>query len=150
MKIFVVKTLTEDIDINSCDVELFTTEDAAQQYAKDLVEKYVRDNEGFILDNYPNHLMAQSGGSYITVDVEPHDFAGNTVEESKTPETLNGIPISEDRMVKVDWDIDDPEGEEEAYELPETVLVPRYVPDEDVADYLSDIWGFCINSWYEV
>lgn len=51
----------------------------------------------------------------------------------------------DDRIIKVDWDTD---GEDVG--LPEEVLVPGFVPDDDVADYCSDIYGFCVNSWYEV
>jgi hypothetical protein len=55
--------------------------------------------------------------------------------------------MKEDRIIKVDWDTD---GESlENLGLPEEVLVPGFVPDEDVSDYLSDIYGFCINSWTE-
>jgi hypothetical protein len=49
-----------------------------------------------------------------------------------------------DRIIKVDWDTD---GEDLG--LPTEVLVPNFVPDDDVADYLSDIYGFCVNSWSE-
>ena len=50
----------------------------------------------------------------------------------------------DDRIIKVDWDTD---GEDVG--LPEEVLIPGFVPDDDVSDYLYDIYGFCINSWSE-
>ena len=53
-----------------------------------------------------------------------------------------------DRLVKVDWDTDGATLEECG--LPEEVSVPWFVPDEGVADYSSDIYGFCVNSWTEV
>ena len=52
--------------------------------------------------------------------------------------------MKDDRFIKVDWDTD---GEDCG--LPEEVLVPNFVSDDDVADYLSDIYGFCVNSWSE-
>lgn len=56
--------------------------------------------------------------------------------------------MKEDRIIKVDWDTD---GEPiENLGLPEKVLVPGFVPDDGVADYCSDIYGFCVNSWVEV
>ena len=54
----------------------------------------------------------------------------------------------DDRIIKVDWDTDEVSPEECG--LPEEVLVPGFVPDDDVADYCSDIYGFCVNSWYEI
>ncbi len=55
--------------------------------------------------------------------------------------------MKEDRIIKVDWDTDGEDPKE--LNLPEEVLVPGFVPDEDVSDYCSDIYGFCINSWTE-
>ena len=52
-----------------------------------------------------------------------------------------------DRLVKVDWDTDGSTLEECC--LPEEVSVPWFVPDDGVADYCSDIYGFCVNAWYE-
>lgn len=56
-------------------------------------------------------------------------------------EKLNG-ENENTRMVTVDWDND---GET----LPTKVRIPTNVADEDVADYLSDTYGFCVNFWYE-
>lgn len=47
------------------------------------------------------------------------------------------------RNIKVDWD-DDGAG------MPTEISIPNYIPDEDVSDHLSDTYGFCVNSWYEV
>ena len=46
------------------------------------------------------------------------------------------------RLVLVDWD----DGEN----LPTKVKIPTNITDEDVADYLSDTYGFCVNFWYEI
>ena len=56
-------------------------------------------------------------------------------------EKLNG-ESENTRMVTVDWD-DDSET------LPTKVRIPTNIADEDVADYLSDTYGFCVNFWYE-
>ena len=51
----------------------------------------------------------------------------------------------DDRIVTVDWDTDG-----ENVELPKEILVPGFISDDEVSDYLSDIYGFCVNSWYEI
>ena len=47
------------------------------------------------------------------------------------------------RLILVDWDDD---GEN----LPTEVKIPTDITDEDVADYLSDTYEFCVNYWYEI
>lgn len=59
---------------------------------------------------------------------------------------LNGE--NNDRIVRVDWDTDGESLEECG--LPEDVSIPWYIHDEGVSDYCSDIYGFCVNSWYEI
>ena len=49
------------------------------------------------------------------------------------------------RRVRVDWDTD---GEET--DLPDVVDVPAGFTDDRVADYISDVYGHCVNGWYEV
>lgn len=49
--------------------------------------------------------------------------------------------------VKVDWDVDD---KSDLKYLPKTVEIPGNVDDEDVSDYLSDEYGFCVNAWIRV
>ena len=44
------------------------------------------------------------------------------------------------------WDYE--EGEEESYtELPGSVVIPDNIANEDVADYLSDTYGWCVVSF---
>ena len=73
---------------------------------------------------------------------ENGDFVLEDEEPTQDPTEL------EDRVIKVDWDTDGESPEELG--LPEEVSIPWYVPDEGVADYCTDIYGFCVNSWYEV
>ena len=49
--------------------------------------------------------------------------------------------------VKVDWDVDD---KDDLKYLPKTVTIPGNVKDEDVSDWLSDEYGFCVNAWIRV
>ena len=46
------------------------------------------------------------------------------------------------KKVLVKWDTD---GIKVA--LPKIAEVPMGVPDDDVADWLSDAYGWCVNSW---
>ena len=48
---------------------------------------------------------------------------------------------------KVDWDTNEEAGK---VELPEIVDVPDDIPPEEVADYLSDRYGWCILQLDEV
>lgn len=73
---------------------------------------------------------------------ENGDYTPEDEESSQDTANLS------DRLVKVDWDTDGESPEELG--LPDEVSVPWYVPDEGVADYCTDIYGFCVNSWYEV
>ena len=42
------------------------------------------------------------------------------------------------------WDVDEEDG---IVDLPDSVLIPDNVVDDDVADYLSDTYGFCVSSF---
>ena len=57
-------------------------------------------------------------------------------------EKLNGED-GNTRLVLVDWDDD-------SVTLPTKVRIPTDITDEDVADYLSDTYEFCVNYWYEI
>lgn len=57
------------------------------------------------------------------------------------------VTESHDRLVKVDWDVDD---ESDLADLPEVVEVPFDMDDDDISDWLSDEYGFCVNAWYDV
>lgn len=81
-------------------------------------------------DSYEEAEEKYENGEYSLEDEEP------------LPEDV------EERIVKVDWDTDGESPEECG--LPEEVSVPWYVPDEEVADYCSDMYGYCVNSWVEV
>lgn len=52
------------------------------------------------------------------------------------------------RTIKVDWD-DDQEIYGESG-LPTVVSVPADLPEEDIADYLTNEYGFLVNSWEEI
>ena len=50
-------------------------------------------------------------------------------------------------LVSVNWDTDGVPSCELG--LPDVVRVPRDIPSDEISDYLSDTYGFCVNSWWE-
>lgn len=54
----------------------------------------------------------------------------------------------EEREVYVEWDVSDSEFENFVYEgVPRKVYVPMSVAEEDIADWLSDKYGYCVESF---
>ncbi|MBO5958053.1 MAG: hypothetical protein J6Q39_10920 [Bacteroidales bacterium] len=52
------------------------------------------------------------------------------------------------RLVSVDWDVSDSEFETFVDEgVPRKVYVPMSVEEEDIADWLSDEYGYCVESY---
>lgn len=50
--------------------------------------------------------------------------------------------------VSVNWDTDGINPEE--LNLPEVVDIPAYINEDEVADWLSDNYGYCVYSWVEL
>ena len=48
-------------------------------------------------------------------------------------------------LVVVDWDTDGVPSNELG--LPSVVKIPEYIPEYEVADYLSDTYGYCVESY---
>ena len=56
--------------------------------------------------------------------------------------------VEDAREVYVEWDVSDSEFETFAYEgIPRKVYVPMNVAEEDIADWLSDKYGYCVRSY---
>ena len=54
----------------------------------------------------------------------------------------------EEREVYVEWDVSDGEFETFVNEgIPRIVYVPMSVAEEDIADWLSDKYGYCVESF---
>jgi hypothetical protein len=62
---------------------------------------------------------------------------------------MGEIGINADsRIVYVKWDVNDSEYETFVREnIPTEVEIPFYVTDEEVEDYLSDKYGYCVESY---
>lgn len=72
-------------------------------------------------------------------DNDTDETCFSSMEESA--ETL--IQESDMRLIRVDWDDD-------GAMMPKEISIPNSILDDDVADYLSDTYGFCVNSWHEI
>ena len=54
----------------------------------------------------------------------------------------------EEREVSVEWDVSDSEFENFMDEgVPRKVYVPMSVAEEDIADWLSNTYGYCVKSY---
>lgn len=50
--------------------------------------------------------------------------------------------------VRVQWDLGDTDAENDpSLGPPEVVAVPETLKDWEIADWLSDTYGFCVLSW---
>lgn len=50
------------------------------------------------------------------------------------------------KKVRVYWDVD-PDLSVEELDLPEVVEIPESMDDDDIADYLSNEYGYCVASY---
>ena len=100
---------------------------AIMAYVRSAMMREGKSNEE--IDKYL--LDAQSGDYHHLLEVSVEMCEKLNVEDGNT------------RFIMVDWDDD---GET----LPTKVRIPTDITDEDVADYLSDTYEFCVNYWYEI
>ena len=51
----------------------------------------------------------------------------------------------------IDWDTENDDfleyDEDDALDLPTEVEIPNDIEEDDITDYLSDTYGFCVNSY---
>lgn len=114
---------------------------AVMAYVRNAMQKEGKSNEE--INNYLKDAQSDDYHHLIAVSVEMCAKLNRKDEEPSQDSTEQ-----EERIVNVDWDTDEESPEECG--LPEEVSIPWWVPDERVADYCSDLYGFCVNSWYEV
>lgn len=100
---------------------------AIMAYVRSAMMREDKSNEE--IDNY--YKDAQSSDYHHLLQVSVEMCEKLNVEDGNT------------RFIMVDWDDD---GEN----MPTKVKIPTDITDEDVADYLSDTYEFCVNYWYEI
>lgn len=75
---------------------------------------------------------------YLTVTNSEGDWGMSEEEEEE----------EEEREVSVEWDVSDSEFENFMDEgVPRKVYVPMSVAEEDIADWLSNTYGYCVKSY---
>lgn len=69
-EVYVAKVLIENIDYNSCEVEVFDDIKTARKWAKAEINRYANEYEGFI-DNTTtaNYFRMDSGDECITIEI---------------------------------------------------------------------------------
>ena len=87
--------------------------------------------------------MAESSENWDMVEI-----GNNLVLQDGDPQVLDEYPSVTMKTVGVEWDTDGMD--EEELDLPSEVEVPSELDDEDVTDWLSDHYGFCVKGWYEI
>ena len=104
------------------------------------------DGNAFAIMAYVRSAMMREGKSNEEIDnyhkdAQSSDYHHLLQVSVEMCERLNGEENT--RLILVDWDDD---GEN----LPTKVKIPTDIDDWEVADYLSDTYGFCVNGWYEI
>jgi hypothetical protein len=87
--------------------------------------------------------MAESSENWDMVEI-----AQNLALQEGETQAVDEYPSVTVRTVRVEWDTDGMD--EEELDLPSEVEIPGELDDEDVTDWLSDNYGFCLKSWYEI
>ena len=105
------------------------------------------DGNAFAILTYVCTAMRREGKSNEEIEkyllnVQSSDYHHLIEVSVEMCERLNGED-GNTRLILVDWDDD-------GVNLPTKVKIPTDIDDEDVADYLSDTYEFCVNFWYDI
>ena len=76
------------------------------------------------------------------------EIGNNLALQEGETQAVDEYPSITVRTIGVEWDTDGMD--EEELDLPSEVEIPGELDDEDVTDWLSDHYGFCLKSWYEI
>ena len=79
-------------------------------------------------------VVLQEGDKLELTDIEEEDV---TPEDEKTEKEAETLEITD-----IDWETDD-----EDVDLPASVLIPSSVVEDEIADYLSDEYGFLVRGY---
>lgn len=92
-----------------------------------------------LLTQTSEHLIDKIDNDEVNDNLEDYN------PDSECP--YGSLPCDDARLVGVDWDTDT---EEEAKGLPDMVSIPDDIDDDEVSDYLSDKYYFCVKSWWNI
>jgi hypothetical protein len=73
-KVYVAKILVEDIDSNSCSVELFSELDTAKKWADEEIDVYAEDYNGSVTERADLYYAMKSGDTYVTIEIEEKEI----------------------------------------------------------------------------
>ena len=76
MRVFVAKTLIEDVDITDCSVEVFDTIKKAQEYMESELKWYANNYEEGMsaIDLHTNYGTMEAGDNLVTIKIEEHEI----------------------------------------------------------------------------
>ena len=69
-KIYIAKTLVEDIDLNNCSVEVFESRDSANEWSSKKIDSYAEDYSDPEVIKEEGFYRMMSGDTYVTIEVE--------------------------------------------------------------------------------
>lgn len=87
--------------------------------------------------------MAESSENWDMVEI-----ANNLALQEGETQALDEYPSITVKTISVEWDTDGMD--EEELDLPSEVEVPSDIDEDQVSDWLSDLYGFCVKGWYEI
>lgn len=140
------------------DMEVEITNDhyvISREGTHDKYEFILREKEVKTLKTYKVRVPLYSHVD-IEVEAENEDMAKRLAmkESARVEEFVNNIKCDEPEIlnqnrplkVKVDWDIAE-DDTDETVELPDVVEIPEDIDEEDITDWLSDTYNYCVNDW---
>lgn len=92
-----------------------------------------------LLSQTSQHLIDKIANDEVNDNLEDY------YPDSECP--YGSFPCDEARLVGVDWDTNT---EEEAKRLPDMVAIPDDIDDDEISDYLSDKYNFCVKMWWNI
>ena len=87
--------------------------------------------------------VAESSENWDMVEI-----ANNLALQEGETQAVEDYPLANLKVISVDWDTDGMD--EEELDLPNEVEVPSDIDEDQVSDWLSDIYGFCVKGWCEL
>lgn len=87
--------------------------------------------------------MAESSENWDMVEI-----ANNLALQEGETQAIDEYPSITVKTISVEWDTDGMD--EEELDLPSEVEVPSDIDEDQVSDWLSDLYGFCVKGWYEI
>lgn len=74
-KIYTAKTLVENIDLNSCSVEVFENRESAIEWSSKEIDSYAEDYSDAEVIKEDGFYRMMSGDTYVTIEVEEKNIS---------------------------------------------------------------------------